>query len=200
MMGPPPMMGAPRPHPASHTYPSRGGEPKPPLPPPNPGQENFSRREDNWPPRYYHVHVGESIYSAVCMPGAVRHDVLIERRVIGRLLGKGGRDLAALKESSGAQVFIIDGDPPPGEGDEHRLLSLVGHPECVGAALERVEAVLDRARKELPPLARHQPVPSVGPAEAGHGREVGPPVGPLDSVAGAEPDTEEGGQKRRRQY
>ena len=80
MMGPPPMMGAPRPHPASHTYPSRGGEPKPPLPPPNPGQvfvfahppisptcrtplfpyltfyscfqENFSRREDNWPPRY----------------------------------------------------------------------------------------------------------------------------------------------------
>ena len=41
-------------------------------------------------------------------PGNVRHEVIIEKRCIGRILGKGGRDLAALKESSGTEVFIID--------------------------------------------------------------------------------------------
>ena len=41
-------------------------------------------------------------------PGNVRHEVIIEKRCIGRILGKGGRDLAAMKESSGAEVFIID--------------------------------------------------------------------------------------------
>ena len=38
----------------------------------------------------------------------VRHDQIIERRVIGRILGKGGRDLEAMQLCTGAEIFIID--------------------------------------------------------------------------------------------
>lgn len=155
--------------------------PPPPLPsrpkppgeieplPPQPGQEEFYRRPDNWPGRGYLVrYVGESIHKSQNTPGAVRNDILIERRVIGRILGKGGRDLEALQLCTGAEVFIIDKYPPPGEGDDHRLLVLIGQPLQVRLCKEKVEAVLERAREELPPLpppltSGWRPVPNVGP-------------------------------------
>jgi hypothetical protein len=68
-----------------------------------------SRREDNWPGRGYLVrYVGEAIHKAQETMYNIRTDMLIERRVIGRILGKGGRDLEALQLCTGAQVFIID--------------------------------------------------------------------------------------------
>ena len=106
-------------------------------PPPPAEQANFTRRADNWPPRSYHKSLGEAIHQAqevrhrglepqtsrgsqaallltrlsprlAQCPGHVRHEIIIEKRCIGRILGKGGRDLAAMKEGSGAEVFIID--------------------------------------------------------------------------------------------
>lgn len=153
----PPYMGGPPMH--------RMGSPEP-LPP-QPEQEFFNRREDNWPGRAYHKHVGADIHRAQETPLNVRHDIIIEKRCIGRLLGKGARDLEALKAYSQAEVFIIDKHPPPGEGDDHRLLILIGRPSQVRAAKEKVEAVLDRARAELPPLppplsSGLRPVPAVG--------------------------------------
>ena len=143
-----------------------------PLLPPQPGQERFYRREDNWPPRHYHKSLGEGIFIAQETPGNVRNDITIERRVIGRLLGKGGRDLQATKEYSGAELFIIDKHPPPGEGDDHRLLIIVGTPEQVELAREKVDATLDRAKRELAPLppplsSGWRPLPSVGNADDG---------------------------------
>ena len=35
------------------------------------------------------------------------YDVLIEKRVIGRILGKGGRDLEALQLCTGSEGYII---------------------------------------------------------------------------------------------
>ena len=124
--------------------------PPPPLPPslqprgrqeveyekagigPQPGQEEFYRRDDNWPGRGYLVrYVGEAIHKAQETYGNIRHDLLIERRVIGRILGKGGRDLEALQLSTGTEGFIIDKYPPPGEGDDYRLLVIVGQSEQV---------------------------------------------------------------------
>ena len=61
----------------------------------------------------------------------VRCDILIERRVIGRILGKGGRDLEALQLSTATKVFVIDKYPPPNEGDDHRLLVLIGQPDAL---------------------------------------------------------------------
>ena len=63
---------------------------------------SLNRREDNWPPRHFHG-LSEGIAKsrrrrrATC---ATHHD---ERRVIGRLLGKGGRDLQATKETTSAR-------------------------------------------------------------------------------------------------
>jgi len=133
-----------------------------------PGQEEFYRRPDNWPGRGYLVrYVGEAIHKAQETPLHVRHDVLIERRVIGRILGKGGRDLEAMQLCSGSEIFIIDKYPPPGEGDDHRLLIVIGKPDQVRLATEKIDQVLARAREELPPLpppltSGWRPVPSVG--------------------------------------
>jgi len=114
-------------------------------------------------------YVGEAIHRAQETPRAVRHDILIERRVIGRILGKGGRDLEAMQLCSGSEIFIIDKYPPPGEGDDHRLLVVIGKPDQVRLATEKIDQVLARAREELPPLpppltSGWRPVPSVGPA------------------------------------
>ena len=122
-----------------------------------------------------HRYVGEAIHRAQETPLNIRHDLLIERRVIGRLLGKGGRDLEAMQLCSGAEIFIIDKYPPPGEGDDHRLLVLIGKPEQVRIAKSKVDIVLARAREELPPLpppltSGWRPVPSVGNAEGEGGQ------------------------------
>jgi len=153
-----------------------GGEAVPEKLPPQPGQEEFYRRPDNWPGRGYLVrYVGEAIHRAQNIPLNIRHDLLIERRVIGRLLGKGGRDLEAMQLCSGAEIFIIDKYPPPGEGDDHRLLVIIGQPEQVRLAKSKVDVVLARAREELPPLppplsSGYRPVPTVGGAEAEGGQ------------------------------
>ena len=100
---------------------------EPMLLPPQPGQEEFFRRDDNWPGRSYHKSLGESIHRLQETPFNVRHDIIIEKRCIGRILGKGARDLDAMKAYSGAEVFIIDKHPPPGEGDEGRWFSGAAH-------------------------------------------------------------------------
>lgn len=148
------------------------------APEPPPEQANFTRRTDGWPPRSYHKSLGEAIYQAQETPGHVRHEVIIEKRVIGRLLGKGGRDLAAMKEQSGSEVFIIDKEPPPGVDEDHRLLILIGTPDCVNACLVLVNKTLERARHELPPLpppisSGWRPVPSVGGGD-GWAQDDGP--------------------------
>lgn len=143
---------------------------EPPPLPPQPGQEEFYRRPDNWPGRSYHKSLGESIHRLQETPGNVRNDIIIEKRVIGRILGKGARDLDAMKAYSGAEIFIIDKHPPPDEGEDHRLLILVGTCSQVRAAKEKVDAVLERARNELPPLppplsSGWRPIPEVGNPE-----------------------------------
>jgi len=158
-----PLMVAPPPLP-SHLEPKKKLDPQP-------GQEEFYRRPDNWPGRGYLVrYVGEAIHKAQETPLNIRHDVLIERRVIGRVLGKGGRDLEAMQLCSGAEIYIIDKYPPPGEGDDHRLLVCIGRPDQVRLATEKIDQVLQRAREELPPLpppltSGWRPVPSVGPTD-----------------------------------
>ena len=132
-----------------------GGEAVPEKLPPQPGQEEFYRRPDNWPGRGYLVrYVGEAIHRAQNIPLNIRHDLLIERRVIGRLLGKGGRDLEAMQLCSGAEIFIIDKYPPPGEGDDHRLLVIIGQPEQVRLA-QALPSQASSARAPEPlPLCR----------------------------------------------
>ena len=51
-------------------------------------------------------YVGEAIHKAQETPLNIRHDILIERRVIGRVLGKGGRDLEAMQLCSGTCMHV----------------------------------------------------------------------------------------------
>ena len=129
----------------------------PPKLPPQPGQEEFFRRDDDWPPRHYHKTLGEAIYVAQETVGNIRHDIIFDRRAIGRLLGKGGRHLESMQETSGCCIFIIDKDVPPGEQDHNRLLILIGPLEAVRLAKAEVDKVLERARHELPPLGPPKP-------------------------------------------
>ena len=142
-------------------------------------QAEFYRRPDGWPGRGYFVRcVADALHLAMSTAGHVRHDVLIEKRVIGRILGRGGRDLEAMQLCTGCKVFLIDKMPPPDANDEHRLVILVGPPAAVRACRDKVDAVLERARQELPPLPPSlaygggaKPVPTVG---AIGGDESGP--------------------------
>jgi len=179
-----PQMGGMSYHPSAMSGHVHGGGPPPPppavlmpqgtyhAPPPPPAEQaNFTRRADNWPPRSYHKSLGEAIHQAQECPGHVRHEIIIEKRCIGRILGKGGRDLAAMKEGSGSEVFIIDKEPPPGTDEDHRMLILVGTPDNVNSCLITVNKTLERARNELPPLppplsSGWRPVPSAS-AEVG---------------------------------
>ena len=105
---------------------------------PQPGQDEFFRRPDNWPGRGYLVrYVGEAIHRAQETVGNIRHDVLIERRTIGRILGKGGRDLEALQLGTGCEIYIIDKYPPPDESDDYRLIVIIGTADSVRALTAR---------------------------------------------------------------
>jgi len=84
--------------------------------------------------------------------------------------------LEALQLCTGAEIFIIDKYPPPGEGDDHRLLVLIGRVDQVRLLKDKINGILERAREELPPLpppltSGWRPVPSVGP-------EADPEAGP----------------------
>ena len=79
-------------------------------------------------------------------------------------------------------MYIIDKYPPPGEGDDHRLVVVIGKCEQVRLCKAKIDQVLERAREELPPLpppltSGWRPLPTVGPSDESETYVVNLPPG-----------------------
>ena len=75
--------------------------------------------------------------------GMVRHDILVEKSKVGRLIGSRGSTLQALQQSTQCEMFILDKEgPPPGFPFDQRLVVLMGQDAQVSAAVSQVENLL----------------------------------------------------------
>ena len=118
----------------AHVY---SEEPLPPLDPNSPFQPHAS----GFPPIAYEVAsrpVGQNIRAQQQKPGAVRHDILIRKSDVKHIIGKGAATYDKIKESSGAYVYVLDQDAPPGEAPDLRLIVIVGSPPQVSMAVAEV--------------------------------------------------------------
>jgi len=86
---------------------------------------------------------GRKIASLEESPSMMRHDMLVETRVVGKLIGLGGCTYKELTNKSGCNIFILDREgPPPGCDDAHRLIVLMGYVTQVATAKEELETLL----------------------------------------------------------
>jgi len=86
---------------------------------------------------------GRKIASLEESPSMFRHDMLVETRVVGKLIGLGGCTYKELTNKSGCNIFILDREgPPPGCDDAHRLIVLMGYMAQVASAKEELESLL----------------------------------------------------------
>eukprot|EP00965_Chrysotila_dentata_P027415 910491-Pleurochrysis_carterae.AAC.1 len=86
----------------------------------------FHRRDDGWPRNGEKW--AERIAEKEVLPGNVRHDLLIEKASVGKLIGPQGSKRRELTQRSGCEMYIVDDVPPPGATDEQRLCVLIGTP------------------------------------------------------------------------
>ena len=99
---------------------------------------------DGWPPPSERN--GQKVAVAMRQPGAVRHDMLVEKKVVGRLIGAQGSAHRELSELTGCTIVIVDKEAPPGQSEDARLVVLVGSREQVSFAVWAVLDVLQRLK------------------------------------------------------
>ena len=66
--------------------------------------------------------------AAALGPGRVRHDVVVPRTMLGRIIGPGGAQKRELRAKTNADIYVIDHEPPPGSGANERMVVLCGTP------------------------------------------------------------------------
>ena len=84
------------------------------------------------------------IKQAMSRPGSIRHDMLIDKSAMGRIIGPGGNTYRQLQERTGCTVVICDFDSPPGESADVRLVSFIGSMMQVSTAVVEVESVVQK--------------------------------------------------------
>ena len=98
------------------------------------------------------------IRNLLTVDGIVRHDVIVEKRFVGRLIGTGGIVFKDLSRQTGAQICILDKEgPPPAFAENLRLVSIVGPPASVEVATREIEKLA-----EIPPTLRTAPTAAPG--------------------------------------
>ncbi|KAL1508226.1 hypothetical protein AB1Y20_004343 [Prymnesium parvum] len=100
----------------------------------------------DWPPPSSGE--GRRIAESLARPGARRHDVLVGKAAIGRLIGRGGGAYRELVARTGCAVFILDKEAPPAAPAGQRLVCLVGTEHQVAAAAAEVAAVVAQTLAE----------------------------------------------------
>ena len=71
--------------------------------------------------------------------GSTRHDMLVEKGKIGRVIGPQGTTLKALTQNTQCEIFVLDKEgPPPGCGMDQRLIVLLGTSSTVSHAAAEV--------------------------------------------------------------
>jgi len=109
----------------------------------------FDRTFGDWP--YTTEKVGDRIRAAEATPGHVRHDILVEKSKVGRIIGSKGIALKMLTNSTNCEVFVLDKEGAPiGFPPETRAVVLVGIPSTVSHALVEVNNLLNSGPR--PPL------------------------------------------------
>lgn len=84
-------------------------------------------------------------------PGMMRHDILVGKPYVGRLIGQGGSTYRELQQKTGCNIFILDKEgPPPGFADDQRLIVLMGYEAQVVHANAEVEALLSSSLARPP--------------------------------------------------
>ncbi len=96
------------------------------------------------------------IRNLLTVVGHIRHDVIVEKRVVGRLIGTGGMVFKELSHQTGAAICILDKEgPPPDFSDHLRLVSIVGPSASVEVATREIEKLA-----EIPAEMRTAPTPA----------------------------------------
>ena len=76
--------------------------------------------------------------------GHVRHDNLVEKGKVGKIIGARGGTLQALEANTQCEIFVLDKEgPPPGYGVDQRLIVLMGNDMQVTSAMAEVEQCLN---------------------------------------------------------
>jgi len=125
----------------------------------------------DWP--YTTEKVGDRIRALETTPGHVRHDILVEKSKVGRIIGPRGTSLKALIEATACEVFVLDKEGPPmGFPPDMRAVILVGTFRVVSHALFEVNTLLNGAR----PFPKQSSIePPISYDHMGYGSE--PPPG-----------------------
>jgi len=126
---------------------------------------------------------GRRMASLEQTPGMIRHDMLVLKPYVGRLIGQGGATYRELQTRTGCTIFILDKEgPPPGFPDDQRLVSLMGFEPQVVQAEAEVTALLSSASQRPPTAGK-----GGGAAAPGGGRGSGGYGGGMGGMYGQQP-------------
>ena len=76
--------------------------------------------------------------------GRVRHDIIIEKAKVGKIIGSRGATLQAVIQSTTCEIFVLDKEgAPPGFGADQRLICLVGFDSQVSSAMAEIDQILN---------------------------------------------------------
>eukprot|EP00966_Prymnesium_polylepis_P101784 2356770-Prymnesium_polylepis.1 len=104
--------------------------------------------------------------------GHVRHDILVDKQRIGRIIGPRGATLQQLTHSTQCEIFVMDKEGAPiGYSPDQRVVILVGGPGQVMYAASEIDNLLANG--------------TLSAAVSGAGPFVGPVAGPGAGGPGA---------------
>jgi len=111
--------------------------------------------------------VGNRIAWLESQPEYVRHDMVVKKTDIGRLIGVRGVVLHRLLTRTQCEIFVLDKEGhPPDISESERLVILIGTLEQVKFAMAETTSVLTA----LPPIARTETASIAGRHHPGHER------------------------------
>jgi len=129
------------------------------------GATTFQRLVSGFPGQ--ETPTGRKIAALEVVPGHVKHDMLIGKDRVGRLIGPQGSTYKELQMKTSCNIFVLDKEgPAPGFSEEQRIVTLIGFEQQVAAAEKEITSML--YKKEIT-------MASMG--IGGAGLSFGPPTG-----------------------
>ena len=117
----------------------------------------------DWPP--LNNRDGLRIHSVESLPGNVRHDMVVDSSMMGRIIGPKGMHHRELTAKTDCNVIIMDKEPPPGHAPDQRLVVLIGTTSQVTNAFIESDAIVQGAPGRVgggrPPAAADDDEPTV---------------------------------------
>jgi len=120
----------------------------------------FQRLDADYPPAGSEL--ANKIAQAEAVPGNVRHDILVDKGLMGHLIGAGGKKHKEMTTRTACAINIMDKECPPGAELDQRLVILVGTPYAVtAAALEIMDIVAKNDQDKQPQTQVITPDPAL---------------------------------------